>query len=108
MPPEPTPAPPSVLAQQLAISPQIGPNATPEALVAPAAAAAAAQSIGSLRRTLEAERQPSARGAGITVEEMVREELRPVLKTWLDENLAPIVERLVRAEIERVVGRGSS
>jgi uncharacterized protein len=31
--------------------------------------------------------------------------LRPLLKAWLDEHLAPLVERLVRAEIERVVGR---
>jgi uncharacterized protein len=33
---------------------------------------------------------------------MVREMLRPILKTWLDENLPAIVERLVRAEIERL------
>jgi uncharacterized protein len=35
----------------------------------------------------------------------VREEIRPLLKSWLDANLPPIVERLVRTEIERVVGR---
>ena len=39
------------------------------------------------------------------VEELVRDELRPMLKTWLDTYLPPLVERLVRAEIERVVGR---
>ena len=33
---------------------------------------------------------------------LVREMLRPMLKQWLDENLPAIVERLVRAEIERV------
>ncbi len=33
---------------------------------------------------------------------MAREMLRPMLKAWLDENLPGIVERLVRAEIERV------
>ena len=37
-----------------------------------------------------------------TLEDLVREMLRPMLKTWLDENLPGIVERLVRAEIERV------
>jgi cell pole-organizing protein PopZ len=42
---------------------------------------------------------------GPTLEDMVREEIRPLLKAWLDENLPPVVERLVRAEIERVVGR---
>jgi cell pole-organizing protein PopZ len=35
-------------------------------------------------------------------EGVAREMLRPMLKQWLDENLPGIVERLVRAEIERV------
>ena len=42
---------------------------------------------------------------GPTIEDIVREEMRPLLKAWLDANLPPLVERLVRAEIERVVGR---
>jgi uncharacterized protein len=37
-----------------------------------------------------------------TLEDLVREMLRPMLKAWLDENLPAMVERLVRAEIERV------
>jgi hypothetical protein len=36
------------------------------------------------------------------MEAMARELLRPMLKEWLDDNLPTIVERLVRAEIERV------
>jgi cell pole-organizing protein PopZ len=36
------------------------------------------------------------------IEQMTREMLRPMLKTWLDDNLPTIVERLVRSEIERV------
>jgi uncharacterized protein len=44
---------------------------------------------------------------GRTLEDLVREMLRPMLKTWLDDNLPSMVERLVRAEIERVSrGRG--
>jgi len=39
---------------------------------------------------------------GRTLEDLVREMLRPMLKTWLDDNLPSMVERLVRAEIERV------
>ncbi|MGH7757157.1 MAG: PopZ family protein, partial [Vulcanimicrobiaceae bacterium] len=34
--------------------------------------------------------------------DLTRELLRPLLKTWLDDNLPAIVERLVSAEIERV------
>jgi uncharacterized protein len=37
-----------------------------------------------------------------TLEDLAREMLRPMLKTWLDDNLPSLVERLVRAEIERV------
>jgi len=42
-----------------------------------------------------------------TLEDLVREMLRPMLKAWLDDNLPSMVERLVRAEIERV-SRGRS
>jgi uncharacterized protein len=37
-----------------------------------------------------------------TLEDLVREMLRPLLKSWLDDNLPGLVERLVRTEIERV------
>jgi uncharacterized protein len=37
-----------------------------------------------------------------TLEEMVAEMLRPMLKAWLDDNLPAMVERIVRDEIERV------
>ena len=37
-----------------------------------------------------------------TLEDLVKEMLRPMLKAWLDDNLPNLVERLVRAEIERV------
>jgi uncharacterized protein len=37
-----------------------------------------------------------------TLEDLVKEMLRPMLKGWLDDNLPGLVERIVRAEIERV------
>lgn len=37
-----------------------------------------------------------------TLEDIVKEMMRPMLKSWLDDNLPPLVERLVREEIERV------
>ncbi len=75
-------------------------------LVAPEAAAAAASSVGSLLRTLIAGReQVAVHRGGPTIEDLVREEIRPLLKQWLDEQLPAMVERLVRTEIERVVGR---
>jgi cell pole-organizing protein PopZ len=77
----------------------------PAGLVAPAAAAATAQAMGSLVRTLTAERAMQVHSGGPTLEDIVRDEMRPLLKQWLDTNLPPLVERLVRVEIERVVGR---
>jgi cell pole-organizing protein PopZ len=42
-----------------------------------------------------------------TLDDVVKELLRPMLKAWLDDNLPSLVERLVRMEIERVSrGRG--
>lgn len=40
------------------------------------------------------------------IEQSIREMLRPMLKQWLDDNLPTMVERLVRAEIERVARGG--
>ena len=41
------------------------------------------------------------------LERVMRDLLRPMLKTWLDDNLPGLVERLVRSEIERVA-RGTA
>jgi cell pole-organizing protein PopZ len=100
--PPPVEPPPAVKAAPAMAAPSM---AASDELLGPAAAAAASSSVGTLIRTL-AERQSLAvyRG-GPTLEDIVRDEMRPLLRAWLDENLPPLVERLVRAEIERVVGR---
>ena len=74
-------------------------------LVAPEATDAVTASMGALMRSLAAERQVSVYRGGPTLEDMVRDEMRPMLKEWLDTNLPPLVERIVRAEIERVAQR---
>jgi cell pole-organizing protein PopZ len=40
-----------------------------------------------------------------SLEDLTRELLRPALAQWLDTNLPPLVERMVAAEIARIVGR---
>ena len=45
-------------------------------------------------------------GSQRTLDDIVKELMRPLLKHWLDDNLPGIVERLVRAEIERVARGG--
>ena len=37
-----------------------------------------------------------------TLEDIVKDMMRPMLRDWLDDNLPPLVERLVREEIQRV------
>jgi uncharacterized protein len=41
-----------------------------------------------------------------TVENLIEDMMRPMIKSWLDENLPVIVERLVKTEIERVARGG--
>jgi cell pole-organizing protein PopZ len=78
------------------------------ALVGAAAATAAGASLAALRAATGAAAAVPARPetlvgyANLTLEQMVREEIRPLLKAWLDENLPPLVERLVKAELERI------
>jgi len=43
--------------------------------------------------------------SGVTIEQIVREELRPMLRVWLDSNLPHIVERLVQEELDKVARR---
>ena len=42
---------------------------------------------------------------GITLEEIVRTELKPLLREWLDDNLPSMIERLVAEELERISKR---
>ena len=75
------------------------PQRNEEPLLSPEASEAAALSFGALSANL------AVRSAELA-DSMVRETLRPMLKQWLDENLPAIVERLVRAEIQRVARGG--
>jgi uncharacterized protein len=64
-------------------------------LISPGTSAAVDSAFNTLAHTVLSE---NAR----TLEDLVKEMLRPMLKGWLDDNLPGMVERLVRAEIERV------
>lgn len=67
----------------------------------------------SMRESLTALRVLAAPGAApqivrsgeTSLEGLTRELLRPALADWLDKNLPPMVERLVAAEIARIVGK---
>jgi cell pole-organizing protein PopZ len=69
-------------------------------LLSSEAANAASAAFGALASTLL-----TSSGSARTLEDLVSDMLRPMLKQWLDQNLPPLVERLVREEIERVSRR---
>jgi cell pole-organizing protein PopZ len=72
-----------------------GTGRKPEAgLLSREATAAVGSAFGSLTETMKKHE--------LTLEDVVRETLRPMLKSWLDENLPRLAEQMVQAEIERV------
>ncbi len=88
-PPPPPPAPPV-----LQIAPEPAPS-TAERLISREATESVNHAFNLLSHTILTQ---NAR----TLEDLVGDMLKPMLKVWLDDNLPPLVERLVRAEIERV------
>lgn len=89
-------------------APQAAPPPAPEAIAAPTtrpaeaglvsdrASAAAASAFDRLSATI------SMPAEGRTLEDVVRELLRPLLQQWLDDNLPAIVQQSVEAEVERI------
>jgi cell pole-organizing protein PopZ len=95
--PEPTfePEPEPVMAAP--VPPPVAPAAAPaDTLVSPLTATAAASAFGQLSAAIAMPRN------GVTLEDVVRDLLRPLLKDWLDANLPEIVQAAVAEEVERI------
>ena len=86
-------------------------DAAPETseLVSEASADAARQSLEALTAAIApavaAATVAAPAAAGRTMEDVVIDALRPMLKDWLDTNLPPLVEAMVAKEITRITGR---
>ena len=91
-----TPAPSYAPTPEPAYSPS---NIDMAGLLSPQAGASVSGAFSQLAHTVLSQ---NAR----TLDDLVKEMLKPMLKGWLDENLPTVVERLVRAEIERVARGG--
>ena len=102
-PPLSTPAAKTVVEPTTKIAAEPGPP-----LLAPAAAAATAASVGTLIQAVTATRASATTRSSPSIEDVVREELRLMLKGWVDAHLPTLVERLVRAEIERLINQSLS
>lgn len=90
--PEPTPDAP-IVAEDVAPT-----------LVDDAIAGAVAASLSRVAHAAEVmiDRKHAVGAGSVTLEDVVREMIRPMIKGWLDENLPPLVERLVQREIEKI------
>lgn len=94
--PEPVYTPPPA-----APNPVFNRDEVAETLVGATASSAAASAFGSLSSALLMPKDAR------TLEDVVRELLRPLLKEWLDQNLPRIVETKVEEEVQRIArGRG--
>jgi len=92
--------------------PAAAPTSAPayDSLVGESAAASAASAFAGFASSLKKPEPAPARApvsdmafmSGATVEGMVAEMLKPMLKDWLDANLPGIVQTAVKAEVERI------
>lgn len=95
--PEPAPPPRRRVVEQVAAEES-------DRIVSPHAAAVSSAAFASMNNRLRERRggETFLGNGAITLEELVREMLRPMLQEWLDEHLPSVVERLVREEVERI------
>jgi cell pole-organizing protein PopZ len=89
-------------------APPAAPASDESGLISKQAASAAVGALTGLQAAARRDGDDGARSGFVlgngaaTVEDIVRAELRPLLKAWLDANLPPLVERLVQREIKRI------
>ena len=101
------PAPPHEKETQPVSTATTTANGKTDEIVSGSAAAATADAFGKLSQSL---RPPTENAGPITgdqrrLEDIVVEALRPMLKSWLDEHLPAIVDRLVQQEISKMARR---
>jgi cell pole-organizing protein PopZ len=102
--PPPPPAPvPTPLADVLQLTPEM---VTSEIISAPTVSAAT-DILADLARAILDRRDIAVDDAGrnMTLEGMVREMLKPLLREWLDRNLPYLIERLVKKKIDTMINR---
>ncbi len=99
--PRPAPPAPPAPEPQQAAQPAAAPSRRPESIVSQGAADASRGALDALSRMVV---RPETPGSD-TLEAMVREMLRPMLREWLDAQLPGIVEAMVAKEIARISGR---
>ena len=100
--PEPEPTPPEPYAFQAALDEAVGPALQHDSLLHDATTNAAASAFAHLSSAATAVRGQPLGDPARTLEDLVKELLRPMLKAWLDKNLPAVVERIVEKEIAKI------
>jgi cell pole-organizing protein PopZ len=76
-----------------------------EAIVSPGVTVNSTDALQELAKALLNKRDIGIGNRDMTLEGLVRELLRPLLKEWMDQNLPYLIERLVKKEIDHMVNR---
>lgn len=88
------------------VEPDAGADTAEAPLLTEDAQSSMRESLAALALLSEPGARPQIVRSGETsLEGLTRELLRPALAAWLDQNLPPLVERMVAAEIARIVGK---
>jgi len=117
--PQPESAPEDDLAEALGAFEQFEePEPAPEPAAPPRTAdaepgAPSLDAFEQLQRAVQAKKErpapppprPAPAAGGLTVEQLVSEAIKPMVREWLDDNLQPIVERMVAREIKRIASQ---
>jgi uncharacterized protein len=85
--------------------PEPEPEPEEESLLAPQTVDRSTSALSALAQAVSRDRNAGLGNASVTLEELVRELLKPILKDWLDQNLPFMIERIVKKEIENMVKR---
>lgn len=104
--PEPEPEPAAVAPEPAPAPPPVAAEPKEQSLVSDLAASATTGSFAQLSQKVTSVHGVPMGASARTLEEVVKELLKPMLKAWLDENLPPLAERLVEREIAKLAHRG--
>ncbi|WP_206365675.1 DUF2497 domain-containing protein [Sphingomonas sp. AAP5] len=99
--PRPAPAAEPVAVAAKPAPASVAPEPSPESLLSARTAEASRSPLDALSRLVV---KPEVTGSD-TLEGVVREMLRPMLRDWLDANLPTMVEAMVAREIDRITGK---
>ena len=80
-------------------------TADPTILSEGTADAAAAAMARLLVSNVAVEKDEPLRVGRVTLEDLAREMMRPMIKTWLDQNLPRVIEKIVAREVEKLARR---